>query len=62
MESRVPGFRGEFLWELSIAQIQLPALAAAVPEEKFSWRPVEDARPFSAILVHIAACNFALLH
>ena len=62
MESRVPGFRGEFLWELSIAQIQLPALAAAVPEEKSGWSPADGARSFSAVLVHIAACNFALLH
>lgn len=58
----MPGFHGEYLWELDIAQVQLLALAEAVPEEGYSWRPVDDARSFSAMLVHVAAGNFALLH
>jgi len=62
MEPRIPGFRGEYLWELDIARIQLLDLAAAVPEEAYGWRPVEGTRPFSAVLVHIAAGNMALLH
>jgi uncharacterized damage-inducible protein DinB len=60
--SRTPGFHGEYLWELDIPQTQLLALAAAVPEEKYGWSPAEGARSFSAVLVHIAAANFALLH
>ena len=58
----MPGFHGEYLWELDIAQVQLLALAEALPEEGYSWRPVDDARSFSAVLVHVAAGNFALLH
>ena len=62
MPLRVAGFHGEYLWELDIAQMQLLALADAVPDAGYSWRPVDDARPFSAVLVHIAAGNFLLLH
>jgi hypothetical protein len=62
MPSRRPGFHGEYLWELDIAQVQLFALADAIPEAGYSWRPVDDARSFSAVLVHIALGNFALLH
>ena len=61
MPSRIPGFPGEYLWELDIARTQLLALADAVPAEKYGWSPVEGARPFSAVLVHIANGNLALL-
>lgn len=61
MESRVPGFPGEYLWELDIARVQLLALAEAAPEELYAWRPVEGARSFSAVLVHIAVGNLGLL-
>jgi uncharacterized damage-inducible protein DinB len=61
MESRLPGFHGEFLRELDICRIQLRALAAAVPDDKYGWSPTTGTRPFSAILVHIAAGNLALL-
>ena len=61
MNSRIPGFRGEYLWELDIPQTQLLALAEAVPAEMYRWRPVGGARAFSSVLVHIAAGNLALL-
>jgi uncharacterized damage-inducible protein DinB len=61
MNSRIPGFRGEFLWELEIAQTQLLALANAFPAEDYGWKPAEDARSFSRVLVHVAAGNFSLL-
>jgi uncharacterized damage-inducible protein DinB len=61
MDSRSPGFRGEYLWELDIPQTQLLALAAAFPEEKYGWRPADGARSFSEVLVHVAAGNFMLL-
>lgn len=62
MESRIPGFQGEYLWELDIARTKLLALAASVPREMYGWRPADRTRSFSAVLVHIAAGNFALLH
>jgi uncharacterized damage-inducible protein DinB len=61
MEETKGDFKREYLWELSIPKVQLLALANAVPEEKFGWRPAEDARSFSAVLVHIAAGNMMLL-
>jgi len=61
MDAHTRGFRAEYLAELDVARIQLLALAAAVPEELYGWRPAESTRSFSAVLVHIAAGNLALL-
>jgi len=58
---RIQGFRGEFLWELEIAERQLTAVAEAIPAEKYDWRPHEKARSVSEILVHVAVGNFMLL-
>lgn len=59
--TRIDGFRGEFLWELDIAERQMTALLEAIPAEKFEWRPEEKARSISEIFVHVAAGNFMLL-
>jgi len=40
---------------------QLLALAAATPEEKFSWRPAPGVRSTSEVYMHIAIANFYLL-
>jgi hypothetical protein len=58
---RIDGFRGEFLWELDIAEGQIVALAEAIPAEKYDWRPDEKARSVGEALVHVAAGNFMLL-
>lgn len=55
-------FQREYLWELEVPRKQVANLAEAVPEEAYDWRPAEDARSFSAVLVHIAAGNLMLLH
>lgn len=60
MAARLPGFKGEYLWELDIAEFQLLALAEAFPADRYGWRP-EGARSVSEVLVHIAAGNFLLL-
>jgi hypothetical protein len=60
--AKTTGFRREFLWELSIPETQLIALAEAVPAESYQWKPADDARTFSAVLVHIGAGNLLLLH
>ncbi len=54
-------FRHEYLTELKIAETQLVALGEAVPEDGYAWRPAENTRSFSAVLVHIAAGNLMLL-
>jgi uncharacterized damage-inducible protein DinB len=58
---RIDGFRGEFLWELEIAERQMIALAEAIPADKYDWRPDEKARSVSEVFVHVAAGNFMLL-
>src|SRR5258708_14112173 len=58
---RLDGFRGEFLWELEIAERQMIALAEAIPADKYDWRPDEKARSVSEVFVHVAAGNFMLL-
>ena len=61
MTERIAGFKGEYLWELDIADHQLCALAGAIPAERYDWRPADGARSVSEVIVHIAAGNFALL-
>jgi uncharacterized damage-inducible protein DinB len=61
MATRFAGFRGEFLWELEIAERQIFAIAECIPAEQYDWRPVEQARSFSEVFVHAATGNFMLL-
>ncbi len=58
---RIDGFRGEFLWELEIAERQMIALAEAIPGDKYDWRTDEKARSVSEVFVHVSAGNFMLL-
>ena len=61
MGTRLPGFKGEYLWEFDIAERQLSALAEAFPAGHYGWRSAETARSVSEILVHVAAGNLTLL-
>ena len=61
MATRTAGFRGEFLWELEIAERQIVAIAECIPAERYDWRPVAQARSFSEVFVHVATGNFMLL-
>jgi len=61
MSTRMPGFKGEYLWELDIAEKQLLKLAEAFPADRYGWRPAETARSVSQVLVHISAGNLTLL-
>jgi uncharacterized damage-inducible protein DinB len=58
---RLPGFKGEFLWELEFPERQITALAEAIAADSYSWRPAPKARSVSEVLVHIAVGNFFLL-
>jgi uncharacterized damage-inducible protein DinB len=40
---------------------QLLALAEAMPEEKFAWRPAPGVRSTSEVFMHVALANFYLL-
>lgn len=61
MEKAITSFHREYLWELSIPRVQLLALAEAIPEEAYGWRPAQDARSFSEALVHVGAGMMMLL-
>jgi len=61
MTNRIAGFRGEYLWELEIAERQVVAIAECVPSEQYDWRPAADARSFAEVFVHVATGNFMLL-
>lgn len=62
VQTELTKFQGEYLWEFSIPEKQLLALAEAVPAEAYNWRPAADARSFSEALVHVAAACFMLLY
>lgn len=59
--ARIPGIRGEFLWELDIVTRQILRMAEAFPREKYDWRPDPKARSVSEVFVHVACGNFMLL-
>lgn len=61
MSTRIPGFKGEYLWEFDIAEHQLVQLAEAFPADRYGWRPAESARSVSQVVVHVAAGNLMLL-
>lgn len=61
--SAVPksGFRADYLWQLADVEKKIEDLAAAVPQEKYSWRPGEGVRSVSEVYMHIAGANYYLL-
>lgn len=61
LSTRLPGFRGEYLWEFDFAEKQLLELAEAFPAERYGWRPAETARSVSEVLVHVGAGGHMLL-
>src|SRR5437868_12555466 len=54
------GFRSEFLADLDEVQDKITRLAAAVPAEKYAWRPAEGVRSISEVYMHIAGANYFL--
>jgi uncharacterized damage-inducible protein DinB len=61
MSARIPGFKGEYLWEFDIAEKQLLLLADTFPPEQYGWRAGGTARSVSEVLVHVATGHFMLL-
>ena len=56
-EGLLQGYDGEWLHVTR----QLIALAEAMPEEKFAWRPAPEVRSTSEVYMHIVLANFYLL-
>ena|SRR5260221_8452334 len=53
-------FRAEFMTQLDDVQKKILDLAEAMPEEKYSWRPMEGVRSVGEVYVHIAGGNYLL--
>src|SRR5881396_1160252 len=54
------GFRAEFLSDLSDVQKKIEDLAAAIPADKYTWRPAPGVRSVSEVYMHIAGGNYFL--
>jgi uncharacterized damage-inducible protein DinB len=54
------GFRAEFLLDLDDVQKKIVDLAAAMPADKYSWRPAPGVRSVSEVFMHIAGGNYFL--
>ena len=47
--------RREYLADLTTLHDKIVALAQAIPEEKYSWRPATGVRSISEVLMHVAS-------
>ena len=54
------GFKAEFFTDLDEVQKKITDLAAAVPADKYGWRPAEGVRSVSEVYMHIAGGNYFL--
>jgi uncharacterized damage-inducible protein DinB len=54
------GFKAEFFTDLDEVQKKITDLAAAVPADKYAWRPAEGVRSVSEVYMHIAGANYFL--
>lgn len=57
---KASSFRDEFLHDLDDVQKKVLDLAAAVPAEKYAWRPGDGVRSVSEVYMHIAGANYVL--
>jgi uncharacterized damage-inducible protein DinB len=52
------GMRALFLRQLADVEKKMNSLAAAVPAEKYSWRPGAGVRSISEVFTHVAGANY----
>ena len=52
--------RAETVMHLQFTENRLTALAEAIPQEKFTWRPGEGVRSVSEVLLHVVIANYSL--
>jgi len=55
------GPRGSYLKLAMQAEQQIVSLAEAVPQDKYSWRPMEGVRSMSESFMHAASGNYLVL-
>lgn len=52
--------KAEYLAEVADVEKKIRALAEAIPEEKYGWRPAEGVRSVAEVFAHIAGGNYFL--
>lgn len=57
---KIKGFQAETIGLITFAQSRYIALAKAVPQEKYSYRPGKGVRSFGEILTHMIGANYGL--
>jgi uncharacterized damage-inducible protein DinB len=58
--SALSGLRADVIWQLTDVEKKLVALAEAMPQEKYGWRPGAGVRSVSEVYMHIAGGNYFL--
>ncbi|MEO8502706.1 MAG: DinB family protein [Acidobacteriota bacterium] len=59
-DAPLPGLRGDLQRNIDDASGKLMELAAAVPADKYGWRPAEGVRSMSEVFMHVASANYYL--
>ncbi|HEX9614551.1 MAG TPA: DinB family protein [Bacteroidota bacterium] len=54
------GTRADILFWIEDAEKKLVGLAEAMPQEKYSWRPLEGVRSVSEVYMHVVTANFGI--
>jgi uncharacterized damage-inducible protein DinB len=56
MDAKTAGFlRDRYVADMDSVHAKIMALAAAIPEDKYSWRPAAGVRSVSEVLMHLAS-------
>ena len=58
MAAPTTGFRAELLKDFSDVESKVVDLAKAMPQEKYTWRPMADVRSVCEVYIHIAVWNY----
>lgn len=59
-EAELAGILADFLVVDQVVGGKYVALANAIPEDQYSWRPAEGVRSISEVLTHVAQTNYLL--
>src|SRR5215472_8280296 len=54
------GYRAEFLEEIAYYEQRYTRLAAAMPAEKYAWRPADGVRSVGEVYTHIISANYGV--
>lgn len=53
-------YQQEFGGSMNYSQDQIVKLIGAIPQDKYTWRPADDVRSISEVILHIAASTYNL--